>query len=167
MFPSLLLIHSLALPVIRAVTEQCLQGPPRGLPVWHIRFTTTHLSPHPPFPSPLCFGQITAEAIEKHSSPLSQLFLSIPTPPLSTSPTSCCTSPSYGRPVGGPVLSLRSNGARFTPEGVLLAWRRAPRFFDHQTETRSFNTDEVPPACLPACCARRDKTAKDVAAIVV
>lgn len=36
---------SLVPTVIRAATEQCLQGPPRGLPVWHICFTA-HLNLH-------------------------------------------------------------------------------------------------------------------------
>jgi len=46
-FPSLLLSPSppLSVSVIRAGIEQCLQGLPWGLPVWHILFTTIHLSP--------------------------------------------------------------------------------------------------------------------------
>lgn len=36
---------SLVPSVIRAATEQCLQCPPRGLPVWHICFTA-HLNLH-------------------------------------------------------------------------------------------------------------------------
>lgn len=48
--------------VIRAVTEQCLQGLPRGLPMWHICFTTTHLT-SPSSPS-LYSGQIIEEETE-------------------------------------------------------------------------------------------------------
>ena len=171
MFPSLLLIHSLALPVISAVTEQCLQGPPRGPPVWHIRFATTHLSPHPPFPSPFCFwsdyrGSNRKKNIPPSPSPSLPALIHPHTSTLNLSHPLLCSPPQRWQTSRRPVLSLRSNGARFTPEGVLLAWRRAPRLFNHRTETRSFNTaDEEPSACLPAAPGEI-KTAKDVAVIV-
>lgn len=74
--------------VIRAATEQCLQGLPRGLPVWHIHFAATHLA----LPSILWSNYRGRN--RKHSPTPSQ-----PLPPL-------LCSPSDGRLVGGRLIFL-------------------------------------------------------------
>lgn len=90
--------------VIRAVTEQCLQGLPRGLPVWHICFTTTHLT-SPSSPS-LYSGQITEEETENIS--LQTLHSHFMHPRSSTVKLShpLLHSPSAGRPAGGRLIFL-------------------------------------------------------------
>lgn len=113
--------------VIRAVTEQCLQGLPRGLPMWHICFTTTHLTLQPL--SLLCSDYRGRD--RKHSP--YKLFtptLCIPAPPPSSSPTPCCTlqAPADRQEA---VLSFCSNGA----SSLRASWLHSRAWLDHQTGT--------------------------------
>lgn len=134
--PPLLLSPPVSLPpsasVIRAATEQCLQGLPRGLPVWHIHFTATHLA----LPSILWSNYRGRN--RKHSPTPSQ-----PLPPL-------LCSPRDGRLVGGHLIFLLI-WSLFTL-GILVALQSLLRPDCNMIIWHSLKA--------LTCCAQKDKLPK-------